>query len=215
MMLDIELLTDETQFMALQPEWNALLQNSPANNIFLTWEWVSTWWQSFGADYHLWIVTAREKENGRLLGIAPLVWRQYVQSQRLPMRELRFLGSNQAAPDHLDFIVYEDDDTQIDLALAQFVWSNRKQWDAIYFDSIKPSSVAISELCRLSDTRWQKIEALPCPRMGVPESWDDFQKKLGKNLRSNLRRYDRHLSDKGDRRYVQLDQETDVVDAIC
>ena len=35
-------------FWALKPEWNDLLRRSYYDNLFLTWEWQSTWWKHLG-----------------------------------------------------------------------------------------------------------------------------------------------------------------------
>ena len=214
MTVDLDVVTTDAQFLALEDEWNELLQNSVANTIFLTWEWVSTWWQWFGDDYQLWMVTAREKENGRLLGIAPLVWRRYLQSNRIPYRELLFIGSNQAAPDHLDFIVHENKKGHIDDALIEFVWENRQQWDFIHFDSLRSNSLALAKLADLADSRWQETTALSCPAMALPENWDLFEQTLGKNLRKNLKRYDRALAKQGNMVYKVLTEQNEVDDAI-
>src|SRR5260221_4118848 len=53
--LHLELITTLEQFEALQSDWNALLHYNATNEIFLTWEWQSTWWQV----YHpgsLWVI---------------------------------------------------------------------------------------------------------------------------------------------------------------
>ncbi len=196
MSLHLELLTTDSQFLALEPEWNDLLKDSPANNIFLTWEWVSTWWQWFGEEYHLWIVTVRQEEDGRLLGIAPLIWRRYLQLRHLPLRELLFIGSNKTAPDHLDFIVHKSSQGLVDDALTQFVWAHRKQWDFIHFDSMKSTSLALANMCHWGSPRWQKIDDLVCPVIKLPDSGDAFDLRLGKTFRRNLRRRIRQLTEK-------------------
>ena len=38
----------EADLRALKPAWDALLRESAANTIFLTWEWVTAWWSVYG-----------------------------------------------------------------------------------------------------------------------------------------------------------------------
>jgi len=38
----------EEQLLALRPEWDRLLRTSDADNLFLTWEWMFTWWRRLG-----------------------------------------------------------------------------------------------------------------------------------------------------------------------
>src|ERR1700733_4454204 len=85
--MEIVELPDERAFEALGPEWNELLGACASRNVYLTHEFVFTWWKHFGSrrggiagrpggwgsnswTERLAILTARE--NGRLIGIAPL-----------------------------------------------------------------------------------------------------------------------------------------------
>jgi hypothetical protein len=68
--LRVELVKDEKSFLHLQGEWNNLLTNSTANNIFLTWEWISTWWKIYKENFELYLITVRDKE-ANLVGIGP------------------------------------------------------------------------------------------------------------------------------------------------
>src|SRR5690606_29385498 len=58
-------------FAALQAEWNALLQRSRFNTLFLTYEWQTTWWEYLG-EGELWILAMRSNETDELVGIVPL-----------------------------------------------------------------------------------------------------------------------------------------------
>ena len=53
-------------FWALKPEWNDLLRRSYYDNLFLTWEWQSTWWKHLG-EGDLVLLGFRGGEDGRLV----------------------------------------------------------------------------------------------------------------------------------------------------
>jgi len=55
----------------LEPQWKALLAESYSNMPFLSFEWLTTWWDCFGRDKSLRFVLLHR--NGRLVGIAPLM----------------------------------------------------------------------------------------------------------------------------------------------
>src|SRR5215475_8857911 len=61
----------EAGFQALRSVWNGLLAQSASKTIFLTWEWASAWWSSYGRPGELCILAAYS-EDGELRGIAPL-----------------------------------------------------------------------------------------------------------------------------------------------
>jgi len=48
--------------------WNKLLAESETRSIFLTWQWLATWWECFreGADLFTFVV----ERDGELVGIA-------------------------------------------------------------------------------------------------------------------------------------------------
>src|ERR1700732_1251434 len=108
-MITVEAVTTRAGFEQLEPEWNALLTRSASNNIVLTFEWLSTWWQIFGeGERHLYILVAREQSH--IVGIAPLLRRTIRHYNLLPYERLEFLGSgedeaDEICSDYLDFIV--------------------------------------------------------------------------------------------------------------
>ena len=212
--MNLTLLSDEAQFLALAPEWNELLQESAANNIFLTWEWLSAWLRWFGAEYQPWVVTARQAD-GRLLGVAPLAVRRRVQSGLLPYRELVFLGSNQAAPDHLDFIARRETADMVAPALAQYVWDNRAEWDMLRLESAAKDGAAATYLPLCAPPRWQQVSEMVCPFTPLPASWADFRQQLGKNLRYNIGRDDRRLARLGEMRYTQAADLAELPEALA
>ena len=51
--LTIERITDSETFTALGEEWDELLASSEADCVFLTWEWLHTWWNHLAAGRRL------------------------------------------------------------------------------------------------------------------------------------------------------------------
>ncbi len=47
-MMEVKEIRSLEQLEALEPRWNALLAESGVANPFLTFEWISSWWRSFG-----------------------------------------------------------------------------------------------------------------------------------------------------------------------
>ena len=106
-MLKLEIIDCLEKFRALREEWDNLLDNSNADNIFLTWEWQFNWWKAFSSGKKLHIILARD-ETGKLMGIAPLYIARKKIINLLPYDELRFIGSgNEASSEYLDFICYK------------------------------------------------------------------------------------------------------------
>jgi len=62
------------------------LKRSPADNIFSTWEWQSSWWKAYQAG-ELWLISCRDDQD-RLVGLAP--W--FIQTQPGGERVVRSIG---------------------------------------------------------------------------------------------------------------------------
>lgn len=89
----IDVVRDTDGFRALEHEWRELYEASPAATPFQTWEWLFTWWEVYGSDGDLALVTARR--DGRLVGVMPLM--------STAPGHLQFVGTGLS--DHLDVLV--------------------------------------------------------------------------------------------------------------
>ena len=75
------------EFLALRESWTELLLNSSANPLFMSWEWVFSWWSTWGSQLNLTLHLIVIFEGKELVGIAPL----YSENIR---RFLPWLGSS-------------------------------------------------------------------------------------------------------------------------
>src|SRR5687767_14522275 len=82
-------------FCALRSEWAALVAANPATSIFQTWEWLYSWWETYGAAHRLRVLVASD-QAGKVCGIAPLMIR-WSRAGLIPVRVLEFIGAHSAA----------------------------------------------------------------------------------------------------------------------
>src|SRR5215468_3861353 len=117
----MKLQTIETieEFLAHRDEWNALLESSTSNCVFLTHEWLSTWWKHL-AQGRLGIVTIRDR--GNLIGILPVAERP-AQVTRMMPRVLQFLGSGGIGCDYPDLIAVKGREDEVAAAFAEHLHS--------------------------------------------------------------------------------------------
>ncbi|MEX0666247.1 MAG: GNAT family N-acetyltransferase [Acidimicrobiia bacterium] len=69
--LELRVVSDVVEFDRLRAPWNAAADASVDANVFLTWEWLRTWWEHFGAAAQLHVVTLWERDE--LVAAAPLM----------------------------------------------------------------------------------------------------------------------------------------------
>jgi len=72
----IRIITDLKQFESLSATWNSLLSKcQDDSSIFLTYEWLWTWWRHFGEGKKLNILLI--EKGGQVIGIVPLMKVEY------------------------------------------------------------------------------------------------------------------------------------------
>ena len=76
--MQVGLIDNWNDVLALEAEWNTLLTRSRADTVFLRWEWVHAWMDVAGNQLEPLVITVRNTE-GQLIGIAPF----YVAAYRL------------------------------------------------------------------------------------------------------------------------------------
>ena len=189
--IKIELITCGNEFSKLEPEWNSLLLESDANNVFLTWEWISAWRISLGKCAKLWVMIARDEQTEQLLAVVPLMIRDRMLKGIPVLKELAFLTSGKAAPDHLDVILHKDYKDQLLVELGAFFQKQGKQWDCIHLEGCRKDASVIEILLKKN----QQVDSYPviCPYLTLPESWDAYLKSLDKKRRYKIGSYRRKL----------------------
>jgi CelD/BcsL family acetyltransferase involved in cellulose biosynthesis/GNAT superfamily N-acetyltransferase len=177
---NIFVINNVDEFRALKDEWNDFLSTSRTNTIFLTWEWLYTWWEVFGKGAELFIVVSRD-EQGKLNGIAPLHIRR-TRYYKFPIRELTFIGMGHS--DRQDFIT-DTNDEEITDRLLETAYEHRPKWDVIHLEQIPEHSHLLKS--KLAEQLGRFIEkSSVCPFASIEGEWDTFTKNLGKKFRRDI-----------------------------
>src|SRR2546425_7804120 len=134
--------------MEMRQEWNDLLAESAADCLFLTWEWLSTWWRHLSGDRKLYITAVRSR--GRLVALAPLVVRPPGISSVLPFPALEFMGTGSVGSDYLDVIVRRGHEER---ALKDLVERLTDVNRAVELEQVKIGHCSAAEIGRLMGSR--------------------------------------------------------------
>ncbi len=170
------------QLDALEKEWTDLISGISAAPIFLTWEWIRTWWLFFNRGHKLWLLTARDRQ-GVLVGLAP--WMSELHKiGLLNIRTIAFIGSNLVSPVHLNILAHPTKQQELLQVFMDFLLSQSGQWDAIRFEAVAQES-AVNNLQTVNGARvGTKVIS---PYIPLPDNWDKYLKTLSKKLRRNLK----------------------------
>lgn len=178
-------------------DWRKLGEHG--ENVFGTWEWVSTWWRHFGRNRPLVVGVCRVVGAGEAKAILPL----YVAAQR-PARVLRLLGHGPT--DQLGPVCDADDRGAAAKALRVLLDDAQLAWDALIADEL-PADI---DWAALLEARLLARTASPTARLEGC-TYAEWLASRSANLRSALRRGERGLEAIGKVRY-RVTSDPDRVD---
>ncbi|HYE34630.1 GNAT family N-acetyltransferase [Methylocaldum sp.] len=217
-MINIEIVQSEENFLALASEWNALLEESGLGNVFLTWEWMFTWWRCFGrGGFKPWIITARKGADGQLVGLLPLALRT-INLYGLRLRQLSFMGSDRVI-DHLDAIISPGYDDVVISSFVDCLFGKHVGHDLVRLDAMKSNSafvkVFLSDIEHRPNASHMAIDSI-CPYLSLPAAWDTYWGSIGKQSRYNFTRKAKRLQARatGPVSYRIIESKTELPDAM-
>jgi CelD/BcsL family acetyltransferase involved in cellulose biosynthesis len=183
----VETIGEALAFAALQREWDELLQSSDSDGLFLTWEWLFTWWKHLAGDRQLSILAVRC--DGELAALAPCALRRPSLFHRRPLPVLEFLGSGLVGSDYLDVIVRRGREPEVRQALASWLAGKRPM---LHWTQLKRAvSQAAGVVSALAGNGWGVVEAVTniCPFIPLAgRSWESYLATLGAEHRYNFNR---------------------------
>lgn len=191
--MEIRAITTQAEFLSVREDWEELLARAPAANIFLTFDWLHTWWRHYGGAAQLCILAAYE---GRaLVGLAPLMIREH-QLAGIPVyRHAAFLGTG--VSDRLDLLLMAGQEQTILQAMVNHLRSLR--WDILDLQEIPEESVTVQLLPGFAEPLRMHVEVAPqsvCPVIKLTTDPGKFLAGLGKKSRYNIGYYARRLARK-------------------
>ena len=191
-MIRTEILQDTLSFCALQKEWTTLLKDTANDNIFLTWEWMYTWWTYFCSDRKLFLITVRL--NGQLLAIAPLVTRSRNLKRGEFFRTLEFIGSGDVGSDYLNILLCKGHEHEALNAITDCLVKQNFILDFSRFD--QDSLTMNAMIGKLHAHGWQstRTTSTVSPYVSLQGfNWETFIASRGRSHRANVRRRLRNL----------------------
>lgn len=212
--LEVEVIDDPAAFQALGSEWNALVEEAGLRHPFATHEWLTAWWDHFGAGRTLHVVLLKSGQRPR--AIFPLAISQ-VSWFGLPVRRIGPFY-NLHAPKG-DFIVPPG----IAAEAYQALWLHLKHiaagWDVFELSMMEAQNPALGHLAESAAAENHSIghwDFGGSPFVPTTGRWEDYLKTLGKNHRANHRRRLRRLGELGELRLETAetgDRLNEVLDA--
>ena len=146
-------------------------------------DWLSAWWQSFGAGFEAFVLTVRE--NGRVVGLAPLKLKGGVAS---------FIGDNSVC-DYLDVITASGKEDAFSRALLDYLPAQNVK--SLVMETLRPESVAGHNVLNEAKRRGYTTECTQIDisaEMELPATWEEYLVSLESKQRREAERKIRQLT---------------------
>lgn len=188
--MKISVVSDIDSFRALKSGWNALLENSINNTLFLRWEWMFNYYSNMCNGQELFLLLVRDDKE-KLKGIAPFVLRE----ERIITKKvfLEFIGQRYSY--YLGIIANCNNRDEVNREIYDYLFENRRRWDLISLRHLLDDE-ALKNHLRIHAKRhgYSCRESIqdPCKIVPLQESFDEYisclDKRFSKRLKRSLRR---------------------------
>lgn len=191
--LNLAIISDWNTLETLAPEWVELLQNSRADCIFLTPEWILSWRQAMaGLDITPHVVALRD-DAGELIGLGLY----YLRTERLfslvPYRVLRAMGDFASGAVYHDIIARRGLERVVNTQVMHHLAGCGA--DAVWIPHVATANGATDGLRQAAHEAGLHVEERRSEffTISLPATFEDYEKNLSSATRKDLRRATRKL----------------------
>ena len=204
-------ITDWPTLCSISSEWNDLLGRSASDTVFLTWEWVSAWYESVAPNAQLLTVIVRD-DAGKLVAIGPFYLTRMRLLGVLPFRVCRVLGDCYSGSEYPDVITDRANEGEALEAVMKALLDRRELWDCIWMPKVAGwtgGHERMTTCCRNLGLMFH------CRRhdfslVHLPASYDEYLQSLPKKRRALIRQRTKALLDGSGASFEKCCAEEDV-----
>jgi len=191
-------------FIALENSWDKLLAQSDANTIFLTWDWINSWYNTSTSIIRPYIIVIESADQ--IVAIAPFYIQDYKLAKCIPYKALKCLADQAIGSEYGNFIVSENLGNYSAIKLKTMLWHElrspkcSKHWDFIWLSNIAAwtsgGQSLLAALAQQPDLRYNQREIEFAATELQPLN-NDILPQLSKSLRTNIKQTTKQLVKKG------------------
>lgn len=199
--------TERNELSRWSSRWEKLLEQSAADCIFLTPDWILTWIEQVNPDAQLFFIFVEQDDE--LVGIAPF----YISDLRVfkifHRKCLRIAGDEQASSEYLDLIVLPELEVQAIDKIANVLRDHSDRWHLLWIPYCAVENRANKRFKRLSRSLhlYSSERTFDYFVVDLTGGEEQYWKNLTSKQRNNIRRYTKQLAVDGDLRLVDLISE--------
>ncbi len=189
--LEVKIYRTWEEMSQIRDRWNDFLFQSSSATVYLTHEWLESWWSAFGESRELFVLSLFEPD-GTLIGIAPFYRTSCPEhtGTKLPIRMLCFLGTGKGCDlsTSQSLITRHGYEVASVRQLLRWLSDSRSEWDILNLHCM-PAELSLTTLLlqELERNRWFRVEKEePHTIIKFPDTYETYLKSLSKKMRSEL-----------------------------
>lgn len=202
------------EFRSSAEVWNQLVFSMAQPSVFLTWEWIYTWWEHFQTGKRELLVLFVE-HRGTLKGVLPLF-----REGGHTTKSVRFCTADDLYPDHLDIIAAPEDANACLASIYEFMFQAGSRWTLIEFPMVTLDSAVYGWLsAKTAKGERSPYVEVACPSVAnyipLEGDFDSYFSSLDKKHRYNVRSRRKRLYDELGARYTVSVPNSDGLTVLC
>lgn len=181
-------------FSAMQDDWEQLLENCDCDPLFLSWNWMFSWWQQYSKQQDELLLLGAYDSNDSLVGLAPLYFHYEQELPLIPkLKRLELIGTRKGGfngfrTEYLELIAHRDFADEIHQAFYSYIYTS------LHFDEVYLQDIIVGSTTELALQRESSQHPCYCREQSTSISYnvdtthtfDEYVKGLGKNSRLQL-----------------------------
>ena len=217
--MEHRIIHEEAEWLELEKTWRDFLPRAAQHSVFLTPDWLYTWWKHFGCQGGGEPRVVVSYSEGKLVGLLPLCIsgnRSHVDDPRRGV--LRFMGSTRVCSDFLDGLLDPQARDEVHEGWRQQLQELSEECKAIDLDSgLEGGELDTALTGDWSSYPVDRRQSDICPAIRLPQSFDLFLEGLRATVRAKLRSTRRKLSNEGKvtLQLIETPEEVEAGFATC
>jgi CelD/BcsL family acetyltransferase involved in cellulose biosynthesis len=188
-------------------DWDDVVTDSAAPSVFLTRDWITAWWASFGARRQPCLLRIGAGD-GRTLGFAPL----YYERLRVPVTRLGLLGDRVVGSEYLGLASRRGSERDVADAVGRWLREEAPPWHLAELSGLRDGDAGSSalEAALGAESARRDEEQHECSAITLPDSFEEYLAGLGSKFRRTYRQRTNKLLRSCEVRFFRTESEAEL-----
>ncbi len=214
-MVNIEAIESPDGLIKLEQIWNSLLAKTNIEHPFLTFEWISCWWKSYGDGDKPLVLVAREE--GEVVGIVPLM-KTMIVHRGFRLKAITFIANYHT--NRAGFILNKNKKETLS-AMLEYIRKTHSYADLYlirYLEKGSDDEILLSNVLKEMQMGYITMPCLLSPYVKIDQCWDNYFQVRSSNFREKYKRLNNRFKKMGNfeiLKYTNAEIEKAINELLC